>query len=234
MDKLCSTKNEEAISSVLLMLLVLYNKTFCVIHFYFVYTFRAGWAERSMQHKNGLPEKTDSQMGVREPKRLKPAALTECHIVARMKVITFSNSVIFLILYWIKRKLRDRRSCPVSWPRKTNTVRRGSIPGRVVPKTWKTANCSSALMGGCKEKAHARCCHWLATNAAFTAKVAARPSAQTSGNGRRWPITVRTPKGVKSGNNATKTEPLRVIARDRFLCAKKRCEITWSVSVSSY
>jgi len=46
------------------------------------------------------------------------------------------------------------------------------------------ASCS-ALMDGWK--AHARCCHWLAISAAaaFTAKVAARLTAQVNGNGGR-------------------------------------------------
>ena len=35
---------------------------------------------------------------------------------------------------------------------------------------------------------HARCCHWLATSAAFTAKVAAWSTAQVSGDRRRWAL----------------------------------------------
>jgi len=78
----------------------------------------------------------------------------------------------------------------------TNTGRLGSIPRRVVPKTWKTvlAPCStscSALMGGCNGTLHARCCHQLVTSAAFTAKIAAWPTAQASGNGRRRPLVTR-------------------------------------------
>jgi len=37
-----------------------------------------------------------------------------------------------------------------------------------------------ALMGGFKGTVHARCRHWLATSAAFTAKVAVWPTAQES------------------------------------------------------
>ena len=62
----------------------------------------------------------------------------------------------------------------------------GSNPSRVKPRTWKTvlAACPapcSVLMDGCKEAVHERCCHWLATSAAFTAKPAAWPTAQVSG-----------------------------------------------------
>jgi len=62
-------------------------------------------------------------------------------------------------------------------------ARLGSNPGRVKPKAWKTvlAACPATylvLMGdGCKGQLLARCCHWPATSAAFTAKVAAWPTA---------------------------------------------------------
>jgi len=43
----------------------------------------------------------------------------------------------------------------------------------------------SALMVGCKGTVHARCCHWLASSAAFTAKVAAWPTVHESSDGHR-------------------------------------------------
>ena len=55
---------------------------------------------------------------------------------------------------------------------------------------------TQALMDGCKRKLHALCCHWFATSAAFTAKVAAWPAAQADGNGRRRPL-VTLPKCVQ-------------------------------------
>ena len=70
-------------------------------------------------------------------------------------------------------KLHVHLKRTVDWARVTKAGTRGSIPGRVIPKTWKTmfASCPtsySVLLGGCK---YARCLHWLAINAAFTTKV---------------------------------------------------------------
>ena len=65
----------------------------------------------------------------------------------------------------------------------TEAGRLGSIPGRVIPKTGKTvlAACVQPLwlMLGISEKLHERCCHWLATSAAFTAKVVAWSTVQS-------------------------------------------------------
>ena len=71
----------------------------------------------------------------------------------------------------------DQASGTVGRARGTKPGRLDSIPGQIMLKTWKTllAACPtscSALMGGCKEENHTRCCHFLATSAAFTAKVA--------------------------------------------------------------
>ena len=69
----------------------------------------------------------------------------------------------------------NRESGTPGKPRAAKVGRLGSIPGQVLPKIWKTmltscpASCS-VLMGGCMGTLHARCCHWLATSAAFTAK----------------------------------------------------------------
>ena len=35
------------------------------------------------------------------------------------------------------------------------------------------------ILDGCKETVHARCCHWLATSAAFTAKATSLPTSQS-------------------------------------------------------
>jgi len=75
----------------------------------------------------------------------------------------------------------------------TKAGRLSSVPGRVMPKTCKTAYAGclasfSALMGGCKRTVHTRCCHWLATSAAFTAKAVTWSTAQASRNGRRRPL----------------------------------------------
>jgi len=74
-----------------------------------------------------------------------------------------------------------------------NLVGYGFNSRSVMPKTWQTlpAACPalcSALMIGCKEKFHARCCHWLVINAAFVTKVAVWPMAQANGDGHRWPF----------------------------------------------
>jgi len=55
----------------------------------------------------------------------------------------------------------------------------GSIPSGHI-EDLKTYNLSSlvALMGGWKETLHTRCCDWLVTSTAFTAKVAAWATAQ--------------------------------------------------------
>jgi len=85
----------------------------------------------------------------------------------------------------------NRLTGTVGWERTTKAVRLGSIPGRVIPKTWKMvlaacpASCS-ALMDGCKETVD--CWHRLAASAVFIAKVAAWPTAQEMGPaGQSWP-----------------------------------------------
>jgi len=91
-----------------------------------------------------------------------------------------------------------------TWLRKRHQSWFGSIPGQAIPKTWKhwLADCPascSGLIGGCKERIDAQCCHWLATSAAFAAKAAAGHTAHTRGDER--PQTTRdTPK------RSTKTE----------------------------
>jgi len=62
---------------------------------------------------------------------------------------------------------------------------------------------------------HARCCHCLATSAAFTAKAVARPTAQTSGGGRRRPLVVK-PRGIQSEQPAMKTEMNNVFFKIRM------------------
>jgi len=42
-----------------------------------------------------------------------------------------------------------------------------------------TSTLCSALMDVCKRTLHARCFHWLATSAAFTAKVAVWPTVRS-------------------------------------------------------
>jgi len=100
------------------------------------------------------------------------------------RLARWSNKCVVMEQYLISR-------VQVFLPTLTNL---GSIPGRVIPKTLKAvlaacpASCS-ALIGGCKGGAvHARCCHWLTTTAAFTAKPAAWPTAQASGDGRHRPL----------------------------------------------
>jgi len=78
----------------------------------------------------------------------------------------------------------------------------------VIPKTSKTviaacpASCS-ALMFGCKERVPTRCFHWLAINAAFTAKAEAGPTVQARGDaratGRSW-HSERSTKAACKGN----------------------------------
>ena len=60
----------------------------------------------------------------------------------------------------------SRKTLPPSWCPKLVA---GLVPGRVIPKIWKTAHAScpascSALMGGCKGTDDARCCHCLVIN----------------------------------------------------------------------
>ena len=71
------------------------------------------------------------------------------------------------------------------WKIATKADRVGSIPGRIISKTWSAVlaacpDACSALMGECKGRVHAWCCHWLATSAAFTAKLAVWSWAQIS------------------------------------------------------
>ena len=49
------------------------------------------------------------------------------------------------------------------------------------------ASCS-AMMDGCKETVHMRCCHWLATSSAFTTKIAAWTTAQANEDRLRRPL----------------------------------------------
>ena len=56
--------------------------------------------------------------------------------------------------------------------------RLGSIPGQVMPKTWKTLLAASPALYSAKGRVHTRLCHWLATSLTFTAKVASWPAAQ--------------------------------------------------------
>ena len=93
--------------------------------------------------------------------------------------------------------------------RATKVGRLGSIPGRVIPKTWKTAHAScpascSVLMGGCKGTDDARCWHCLVTSATFTAKAAAWPTTQESGDGRCRPLATLQ-EGVQK-QSTSKTE----------------------------
>ena len=82
--------------------------------------------------------------------------------------LTF-HSFNFRLIYWF-------------FPLRTATVGFDSL--RLLPKTWKNvfAGCAAlclALMDGCKKTIRAQCCHWLATRAAFIAKVAAWPAVKT-------------------------------------------------------
>jgi len=76
----------------------------------------------------------------------------------------------------------------MGWVCVTEARRMSSIPSQVIPNTSKTrlVTCSfsrSVLMDGCNGKLHTRCCHWLATNVAFT-KVTA------------WPLPKQTEMGA--------------------------------------
>ena len=102
---------------------------------------------------------------------------------------------VFIFSGWQQRcqKRPSKRTNTSCFGCATEGGRLGSITGRVIPKTWKTvlvacpASCS-ALMGGCKRTVYARCCHWLATSVAFTAKATAWSTGYASGNGRRRPL----------------------------------------------
>jgi len=91
--------------------------------------------------------------------------------------------------------------CKAGW------MEMGSIPGRVIPKTGKTvlAACVQPLwlMLGISEKLHERCWHWLTTSAAFTANLAAWPTAQVSGNGGRRPLVT----GQREQSEYNETDP---------------------------
>jgi len=101
---------------------------------------------------------------------------------------------VFIFSCWQQQcqKRRSERTNTSCFRCATEGGRLGSIPGRAIPKTWKMAlvacpaSCS-ALMGGWKRTVYARCCHWLATSAAFTAKAVAWSTGHASGSGRRRP-----------------------------------------------
>jgi len=97
------------------------------------------------------------------------------------------------------------------------SCRRDAIPGRVVPKIWKTilapshASCL-ALMNGCSETDQVWCCHWYVINAALTTKIAAWPHAHESGCGRRRPL-VALPKVEEPSTNETE-----LICQTEIIC----------------
>ena len=76
------------------------------------------------------------------------------------------------------------------------TVRfRHPIESQRIVQKREFANCPascSALMGGCKETIHARCCQLLPTNAAFTMKKATWHTAQVKGNAQYIPNRVNS------------------------------------------
>jgi len=59
-----------------------------------------------------------------------------------------------------------------------------SLTGEIETKDWLNTKTFTSVVNG--QQIHARCCHWLATSAAFTAKVTAWLTAQASGDRRRW------------------------------------------------
>jgi len=82
------------------------------------------------------------------------------------------------------------------------------------------ASCS-ALMDGCKGTVDVRCCNWLDTSAAFTAKVASWPMAQPDGKGaadHSWHSERNTETEYK--RNWTECIILYNVARSLFL----KCE----------
>jgi len=73
-------------------------------------------------------------------------------------------------------------------------------------------------MGGCEETVRARCCLSLATNVAFTSKVAAWSTAQASGEGHRRPlVTLRN--GYRTESEYNETEYLKIEFQIIVLCA---------------
>jgi len=89
-------------------------------------------------------------------------------------------------------------------------------------------------MGGCKGTAHALCCNWLTTSAAFTAKVAAWPTTQAGGDGRRRPhLALREYKSECRWNWSEISSPRRqwafpllwirrtALSRKSFYCKKR-------------
>jgi len=76
-----------------------------------------------------------------------------------------------------------------NWAHATDAKRLGS---QVTPKFWKlvlvTCSVLCSVINGCMWKVHVQCCHWHATSAVFTVKVAAWPIVQS-----KWRWTVRAP-----------------------------------------
>ena len=93
-------------------------------------------------------------------------------------------------------------SCSVGWTHVTKAGRLGSIRFPVVShqrlEKRNVAACSAScsLMRGCncKETVHQRCCYWLATSEALTAKVAACPRGASKRRCRRWPLVQKRAK----------------------------------------
>jgi len=130
--------------------------------------------------------------------------------------------------------------------RATDAGRLDSNPGRFMPQTWKTilATCpaSWSVMEGWKGKLHARCCHWPATSAALTAKVAAQPTAQSK---RKWATADHWlyPKGSATSNETFFNEcaPIRqnnqdyklIVCSTKFVTADKHPKLIYPRNTST-
>lgn len=108
-----------------------------------------------------------------------------------------------LVFYLVNPKIQFMCICCQYW-RNTTTALPYFAPlfcNLVALHEQKVISCLA--LNGCKEKVHARCCHCLALNAAFTTKVAAWPTAQASGDGLRWPLATLRKQSKYEFNETT-------------------------------
>ena len=102
--------------------------------------------------------------------------------------------------FWPSEVFRLDVVAPVDWARAIKSGRLGSLLATC------PASCS-ALMG----TVDARCWHWLATSAAFTAKVAAWGTSQVSGGGR-WYHSGSTKRAKWNTQSASCLRPPRAFS----------------------